>query len=231
LSDASCSTPDQSPLLTHSSQLAALCSVRIAAVRDFIFIRAQETLIAKTVLRKLKLSPMALAAPISVAAAPAPLSSVPSSQVADDLSDMTRAFVSPAEQTMQRCQPESSSTCPTDPAANFASPHPLGFAGCTFCGSSAHVCRLCSDNGAPGASAIFYENSFAHKPHLRSDLLFLPRCSLRLPSLPNLLRLLFTFLRPVHHRIHLSPLFRLHLLVSLFCLLSSPLTSVPDSSS
>jgi hypothetical protein len=155
LSDASYSTPDLSTLLTCSSQLAALRSIRVAAVRHFIFIRAQEKLIAKTVLRKLKQSPMALAAPISVAAAPAPLSSIPSSQVADDVSDMTRTFVSPAEQTMQRYQPESSSTYPTDPATNFTSPYPLGFAGCMFCGSSDHVYRLCSENGAPGASAIF----------------------------------------------------------------------------
>jgi hypothetical protein len=139
LSDASYSTPDLSTLLTRSSQLAALRSIRVGAVLHFIFIRAQEKLIAKTVLRKLKQSLMALAAPISVAAAPAPLSSVPSSQVADDVSDITHTFVSPAEQTMQRYQPESSSTYPTDPAANFTSSCPLGFAGCMFCGSSDHV--------------------------------------------------------------------------------------------
>jgi hypothetical protein len=93
---------------------------------------------------------------------------------------------------MQRYQPESSSTYPTDPATNFTSPYPLGFAGCMFCGSSDHVYRLCSENGAPGASAIFYKNLFAHKPHLRKRPP-LPSEMLPTPSQPTQ-----SFATPIH---------------------------------
>jgi hypothetical protein len=87
--DLSCFAPNLSTLTTCSSQLAALHSIRVAAVRHFIFIpRAQEKRMAKTVNQKLKQSPTALAAPMFVTAAAAPFSSptppvhsVPSSQL------------------------------------------------------------------------------------------------------------------------------------------------------
>ena len=35
------------------------------------------------------------------------------------------------------------------------------------CGNLNHVFRQCPGHGTPGASAIFFSNLFAHKPHLR----------------------------------------------------------------
>jgi hypothetical protein len=71
---------------------------------------------------------------------------------------------------MQRHQPSSASETPVfsiDPATNFQSPYPSGFPGCMFCGDANHVFHQCPHNAAPGASAAFYKNLFAHKPHLR----------------------------------------------------------------
>ena len=57
---------------------------------------------------------------------------------------------------------------PIDPATNFQSSYPLGFASCMYCNDPNHVFRQCPGNGTPsGALAIFYSNLFAHKPHLR----------------------------------------------------------------
>jgi hypothetical protein len=47
------SAPDLSTLTSRSSQLGALRSLRVAAVRQFTLLRAQERLIAKTINRKL----------------------------------------------------------------------------------------------------------------------------------------------------------------------------------
>ena len=81
----------------------------------------------------------------------------------------TRSFTSPAEQTMQRYQQSSSveSDFPVDPIMNFQSTYRRGFAGCMFCGDVHHVYRQCPSNGQPTASALFYKNLFAHKPHLQ----------------------------------------------------------------
>jgi hypothetical protein len=157
-------SPDISTLGARSSQLEALRYVRVAAVRQNTLLRNQEKLIAKTVNRKLKHVPNStvLAAPVSVL--------LPQSPHSDDVSGLTHAFVSPAEQTMQRCQPSSVSETPVfpiDPATNFQSPYPSGFPGCMFCGDANHVFRQCPHNAAPGASAIFYKNLFAHEPYLR----------------------------------------------------------------
>jgi hypothetical protein len=166
--------PDLSTLTTRSSQLAALRPLHVAAVRNYTILRNHERLIAKTVLRKLKHTgpATALAAPLSVASVPsvhAPASSIPLDQP-DDVSGLTRTFISPAEQTMQRYQPTSTdgpTEYPMDPLTNFQSPYPVGFPGCMFCGATEHVFRSCPQHSTPGASAISFKNLFAHKPHLR----------------------------------------------------------------
>ena len=163
--------PDLSTLVTRSSQLQALRYLRVAAVRQHTLLRNQEKLIAKTVNRKLKHTPSstALAAPASVILpSPPPVSSV-SRIPADDVSALTRSFLSPAEQTMQRYlpAPDTEPVFPVDPATNFQSTYPRGFPGCMFCGDPNHVFRQCPGNGTAGASTIFYKNLFAHKPHLR----------------------------------------------------------------
>jgi hypothetical protein len=154
-----------------------LRSLRVAAVRQFTLLRAQERLIAKTVNRKLnKQSPgtAALAAPISASVIrPVPGSFTSPVGPSDDVSTLTRSFMSPAEQTMSRYQPTPTTNAagphsnPIDPVTNFQSACPINFLGCMFCGDPNHVFRACPANGQPGASAVFYKNLFAHKPHLR----------------------------------------------------------------
>jgi hypothetical protein len=168
------STPDLASLTTRSAQLAALRSLRVAAVRQYMLLRNQERLISKTVLRKLKHNPTsALAAPISTTATSSPTTSlsVPAAAQPDDMSGLTRSFMSPAEQTMQRYQPAPSAdgptTFPVDPVTNFQSCYPAGFSGCMFCGSTEHIFRQCPQSTSPGAPATFYKHLFAHKPHLR----------------------------------------------------------------
>jgi hypothetical protein len=161
------SPPQLSTLTTRSSQLTALRCLRVVAVRQYTFLRNQERMIAKTVLRKMKNNPTALSAPAHVLSSPPQLSAA-----SDDVSALTtRSFMSPAEQTMQRYQPAPTtadpSSFPMDPVTNFRSSYPAGFLGCMFCGAIEHVFRQCPQHDAPGASAIFYKNLFAHKPHLR----------------------------------------------------------------
>jgi hypothetical protein len=163
------SSPDLSTLTSRSTQLDALRSLRVAAVRNHTILRNQEKLIAKTVLRKLKHGhTTALAAPLSVApAAPPP---PPASPISDPAPAPIRTLMSPAEQTMNRYQPtpaSSPATFPIDPVTNFQSPYAVGFHGCMFCGSTDHVFRSCPQHEAPGASSVFFKNLFAHKPHLR----------------------------------------------------------------
>jgi hypothetical protein len=166
------SPPDLSTLTTRSSQLNALCSLRVAAIRNHTILRNHERLIAKTALRKLKhIPPTALAATISATSIPATasVSSIPVDQP-DDVSALTRTFMSPAEKTIQRYQPASISgpaEFPMDPLTNFQSSYPVGFQGCMFCGATKHAFRSCPQHGAPGASAVFFKNLFAHKPQLR----------------------------------------------------------------
>jgi hypothetical protein len=121
--DSTYCAPDLSTLTSRSSQLSALRSIRVAAIRHFSQQRAQEKLVACTVARKLKHIPSALTATYSTAPpiVPAILASVPPS---DDISALTRSFMSLAEQTMQRHQPASTSRaagCPIDPITNFQS--------------------------------------------------------------------------------------------------------------
>jgi hypothetical protein len=148
-------------------------------------------LIAKTVNRKLnKQSPgtAALASPIS-ASIPRPSfgSYVPPVVPADDVSALTRSFMSPTEQTMSRYQPTPTidtagpNSNPIDPVTNFQSSYPAGFLGCMFCGNPNHVFRACPKNGQPGASAVFCKNLFAHEPHLRQRE---PRADEMLPARP-----------------------------------------------
>jgi hypothetical protein len=152
--DASYQPPDLSSLTSRSAQLHALRTLRVAAVHHYHLFKAQEKLIAKTVLRKLKQGPAANTA----LAAPTTVSTLPS----------TRTFLSPAEETMRRYSSAGTTPeFPTDPLTNFQSTYPIGFNGCMFCGVPDHVFRSCPQNEAPGASAIFYKHLFAHKPHLR----------------------------------------------------------------
>jgi len=166
------SPPDLSLLTTRSSQLDALRSLRVAAVRQYSLLRAQEKLIAKTVLRKMHpRTPGAtsLAAPFS-AAPPRHASFAPTGTPTDHVP--VRVLMSPAEQTMNRYQPaaaaSSTGACPVDPLTHFQSTFPSGFQGCMFCGSTDHVFRSCPQHDSPGASALFFKNLFAHKPHLRT---------------------------------------------------------------
>lgn len=167
--DSTYSAPDLTTLVTRSSQLDALRCLRAAAVRQHTLLRNQEKLIAKTVNRKLKHT-TALAAPVSVLLPQPPLPSASSVSSADDVSGLTRSFMSPAEQTMQRYQPlpaPATSGFPIDPATNFQSTYPLGFPGCMSCGDPNHIFRQCPTNGNTSAQSTFYRNLFAHKPHLR----------------------------------------------------------------
>jgi hypothetical protein len=113
MTDSTYCAPDLSSLTTRSSQLSAVRSIRVAAVRHFSLQRAQEKLVARTVARKLKHIPSALTATYATAppVIPAILASVPPS---DDISALTRSFMSPAEQTMQRYQPASTSSAAGD---------------------------------------------------------------------------------------------------------------------
>jgi hypothetical protein len=91
--DNSYSRPDLSSLVSRSSQLHALRILRVAAVRHHHQLRAQEKLIAKMVLRKLKQGPTtALAGPLSVQPALPPANAIATS---------THTFLSPAKATMQ----------------------------------------------------------------------------------------------------------------------------------
>ena len=164
--------PDLSLLTTRSSQLDALRSLRVAAVWQFSLLRAQEKLIAKTVLRKVNpRTPGAtsLAAPFS-AAPPRHASFAPAGTPNDHVP--VRTFMSPTEQTMSRYQPaaaaSSTGACPVDPLTHFQSTFPSGFQGCMFCGSTDHVFCSCPQHNSPGASALFFKNLFAHKPHLHT---------------------------------------------------------------
>ena len=102
------SAPNLSTLASHSSQLAALRCLCVAAVRQFTFIRAQERLISKTLLQKLNkhnhnANTLSSTNALSVVHSK-PLSSVPIGP-SDDVSALTKSFMSPAEQTMRRYQP------------------------------------------------------------------------------------------------------------------------------
>ena len=174
--------PNLASLTDRSKQLDALRLLRHAAVRHYSLQKTHEKLIARTVHRKMKHIPSALTVPFSAAPSIAPsihstdttrLPLAPLSvplEHPDDVSALTRSFMSPAEQTMQRYQPAApapSPSLPTDPITNFQSCYPLGFVGCMYCGASDHVFKGCSQKHAPGASATFFKHLFAHKPHLR----------------------------------------------------------------
>ena len=111
--DPTCVPPDLVTLATRSSQLDAICCLRVAAVQQRTLLLNQEKLLAKTVNQKLKQSQpsAALAAPVSVALPQPPLPLPPLSFIPgappDDVSAPTCLLVSPAEQTMQPCQPSS----------------------------------------------------------------------------------------------------------------------------
>jgi hypothetical protein len=159
LADTGFTVPDLSTLTSRASQLAALRSIRVVAVRHYTLMKAQEKLVARTIARKMKNSTFS-----------APLLASASTLATPPLPTAT-TYVSPAEQTMQRYQPgpspSASPTFPVDPATNFRSCYPVGFAGCMFCGAADHVFRACPQCDAPGASQVFYKHLFAHKPHLR----------------------------------------------------------------
>ena len=104
-------------LTDHASQLDALRTLRWAAVRHYNVQKAHEKLVARTVNRKLKHLPSALTAQFSVIPSidsPAPsinntrhtpaTLSIPCGHP-DDVSALTHSFMSPAEQTIQHCQP------------------------------------------------------------------------------------------------------------------------------
>jgi hypothetical protein len=136
MADHTYTAPNLVSLTDRSKQLDVLRLLRHAATRHYSLQKTHEKLIARTIHRKLKHIPSALTAPISVAPSVAPsflstdtarlLSatlSVPSEHP-DDISALTRSFMSPAEQTMQCYQPAAptpSPNFPTDPLTNFQS--------------------------------------------------------------------------------------------------------------
>jgi hypothetical protein len=157
MADHTYTTPNLASLTDPSKQLDAFHLLRHAALHHYFLQKTHEKLIACTVHRKLKHIPSALTAPFSVAPSIAP--SVPSTDTTrltsatlsvppehpDDVSALTRSFMSPAEQTMQCYQPAAapapapSPNFPTDPITNFQSSYPVGFGSCMFCGASDHV--------------------------------------------------------------------------------------------
>jgi hypothetical protein len=154
--------------------------LRAIAVRHYTLIHAQERLVNRALARRMKTSitaalsvePPSQISPAS-APVPAPIHTIlPASAPADDVSTLSRTFVSPADQTMQRYQPALShppgpDSVPIYPITSFRSTYPTGFRGCMFCGLTDHVFRACPQHDAPGASDVFYRHLFAHKPHLR----------------------------------------------------------------
>jgi phosphoglycerol transferase MdoB-like AlkP superfamily enzyme len=66
LADATYMPPNLAALTSRSAQLAALGTLRVAAVRHHTLIRAQEKLITRTLARRFKPSPTALSAPATV---------------------------------------------------------------------------------------------------------------------------------------------------------------------
>jgi hypothetical protein len=167
---------------TRSPQLSAIRMLRAIAVGHYTLLHAQERLVNRALARCMEISitaalsveppPPIPPAPVS-APVPAPVHTIlPASAPADDVSTLSRTFVSPAEQTTQRYQqvlshPPGPDSFPIDPITNFCSTYPTGFRGCMFCGSTDHVFRACPQHDAPGASDVFYCPLFAHKPHLR----------------------------------------------------------------
>jgi hypothetical protein len=174
MADGTYFPPDLSTLTSRSSQLTALRAIRVVAVHHYALQCVQEKLVARTVLRKLKTATpsAALAAPFSVAPSPIPPFLPPvaggPAPPTDNISTLTRTYMSPAEHTMQRYQPPLSGPpiFPTNPTTNFQSAYPVGFGGCMFCGAPDHVFHRCPQHDAPGTSAIFYKKLFAHKSHL-----------------------------------------------------------------
>jgi hypothetical protein len=138
--DTSCQSPDLSSLTSRSAQLHALRILCVAAVHHYhLFSKAQEKLVAKTVLRKLKQGPQAtaLAAPFSAQSPPAPATTV-------SALPPTRTFLSPAKEMMLRSSPAGTTPeFPTDPITNFQSTYPIGFNGCVFCGVPDHAFHSC----------------------------------------------------------------------------------------
>jgi hypothetical protein len=179
--DPTCSTPDLSAVTSCcSSQLAALCSLRIADVCQFALIRAQKKLISKTVLCKMnRQSPgvAAVAAPLSVAA-PRPALMTPLLSPTLSYHQLNRPCAAINQISLWPLALARSTLLPT-----FKVPNPAGFQRCMFCGGTAHVFRGCPQHNTPGASAVFYKNVFAHKPHLRK---LAPRPKEMLPATPSL---------------------------------------------
>jgi hypothetical protein len=150
--DPSYTAPILSSLITKTSQLAALRNLRLAAVRLHSSIKKQESLIARTVNRRLKAAQTHATQAVTLRNTPPGIAST---------------FVSPAESTMQRYQPQIDPSFPIDPLTGFKSPHPIGHRGCMVCGSNDHVFTGCSRREETGSKDTFFRNLFAHKPHLR----------------------------------------------------------------
>ena len=166
-SDPAYSAPDLSTLVTRSSQLAALRSLRATAVRQYTILKNHERLIYRTVQRRLKNNTAPTSSsPVMVTTDPTPTTQT------DDESPLAQTFMSPAEQTISRYQPSPtnppiSAEFPVDPITKFQSCYPAGFQGCMFCGATEHRFKECPTRSTPGSTAVFYKHLFAHKPHLR----------------------------------------------------------------
>ena len=163
--------PNLASLVTKPAQLTALRDIRVAAVRIHASIRKQEGLIARTVTRRMKQTNThtitANQPHEQLASNPAPSTLIPQQHTQSQPPHSVTTYVSPAESTMQRYQPQAPATYPVDPATGFTSPHPVGHRGCMLCGSNEHVFSSCPRRNEPGAKESFFQNLFAHKPQLR----------------------------------------------------------------
>ena len=165
-------------------------------VQQHTLLRNREKLITKSVNQKLKHShPSPAFAGPAFALLPHPphpatsLSFVPGAS-SERVFGPACSFMSPAEETMRHYQPSSAST--TSPQATGKP------AGCWLpckacyqfsehllsswlswlylysCSDPNHIFCMCRDNSTPGASTIFYNNLFTHKPHVHKHNPWMP---------------------------------------------------------
>jgi hypothetical protein len=166
--------PPDIPLLTsRSSQLDALRSLRVAAVRQFSLLHAQEKLIAKTVLRKMNTrtpGATSLAAPFSAAPPRHASLALPGALATMSL------LVLLCRQPSKRCAVTNLLLLLLNPVLALLILSPISkvlfrLAFKVVCSAAAPImssAAALSMTLAPGASLLFFKNLFAHKPHLRT---------------------------------------------------------------
>ena len=164
-------------------------------VQQHTLLRNREKLITKSVNQKLKHShPSPAFAGPAFALLPHPphpatsLSFVPGAS-SERVFGPACSFMSPAEETMRHYQPSSATTSPQatgKPAGCWLpckacyqfSEHLLSswlsWLYLYSCSDPNHIFCMCRDNSTPGASTIFYNNLFTHKPHVHKHNPWMP---------------------------------------------------------